>query len=275
MILYHEIISKNRENKVFLYSILPLPKDVQNKVQVVYAFFRTALEFGEQDPPDMIGFDKYAQQYRDELGGEKFHNPFSEPFVEMIKNGDLHEQWVEDFFRVVRTDMQKATYQDQSELEHYIYAAGDIVGKIAHKLLSLPNDKLAASQALGKLTLHISILTNIATAHKNGKVYIPQDEMKKAGLSQLSEKSARSNRKQFNELILLQTSHIHPWRKEAYDALSDLSRDMRRPMQTFLDCESTILDAIEDDPYALFSKKPIMSTPRIFSKMYKNFLIRS
>lgn len=118
---------------------------------------------------------------------ERGETPADKLFAELaqvIRDHRLPLQLFRDLLSAFKQDVVKTRYADFSEVMDYCRRSANPVGRL---LMALFNDNtprhLAYSDGLCSSLQIINFLQDVAIDYRKGRIYLPQDELAKAGLS--------------------------------------------------------------------------------------------
>ncbi|GAV88106.1 LOW QUALITY PROTEIN: SQS_PSY domain-containing protein, partial [Cephalotus follicularis] len=161
----------------------------------------------------------------------------------------------------VRVDLKKSRYRNFDELYLYGYYVAGTVGLITVPVMGIPPESKAATEsvysaalALGIANQLTNILRDVGEDARRGRVYIPQDELASAGLSdddifigQVTDK--------WRSFMKGQIKRARVFFDEAEKGVAELNAASRWPVWASLLIYRQILDAIEANDYNYFTKR--------------------
>lgn len=255
-----EITVKSKTN--FLYSFTLLPKDKNEAINTVYAFCRKTDDIIDNEEDTREVKFKKIHQWRDEfekaLQGSsnysllnqlnkiirKFNIPV-EPFFELIKG--------------VESDLQVSRYKDFETLYCYCYRVAVTVGLISIEVLGYKT-KNAKDFAvnLGIAMQLTNILRDIKVDALNGRIYIPEEDLKRFGYTEEDLLNFRYN-DSFIELMKYECKRAREYFERANDCFAPEDRKLLFPARIMQNIYFGILKKIEKMNYNVFRKKASVS----------------
>ncbi len=165
-----------------------LPRHLRQPVEVIYVFARTADDLADEGdalPADRIAaLDEYASQL-DRIEGsgppgiELFGN-----LAAVVREHKLPLQPFRDLLSAFRQDVTKTRYANFGEVMDYCRRSANPVGRLLMALFEEVDTRhLAYSDGLCSSLQLINFLQDVAIDYRRGRVYLPQDELARAGLS--------------------------------------------------------------------------------------------
>ncbi len=165
-----------------------LPAHLRHPVEVIYVFARTADDFadeGDAPPAERIAAldDCEAQLDRIERNQPLEAQPFEDLAV-VIRKHDLPLRPFRDLLSAFRQDVTRTRYENFGEILDYCRRSANPVGRLLMALFKDDDTRhLAYSDALCSSLQLINFLQDVAIDYRKGRVYFPQDELARAGLS--------------------------------------------------------------------------------------------
>jgi squalene synthase HpnC len=166
-----------------------LPARLRPAVRAIYAFARSADDFADEgDYPAEWRLARLAE-YHAHLHalerGEPVDHPIFKNLAPHILARDLPYSLFHDLLNAFEQDCTKTRYAHFGEVMEYCRRSANPIGRL---LLKLYGDRDAKHQAwsdgiCSALQL-INFLQDVAVDYRKGRIYLPQDEMAKFGISE-------------------------------------------------------------------------------------------
>lgn len=250
-------ISKKSKSS-FYYAFNLLPEEKREAMNTVYAFCRKTDDIVDEnfDSTDLkyeklrkwrIEFEKSFSGHSDyvllnKLGTtiSKFNIPL-DPFFELIKGMEM--------------DLQKDRYKSFDDLQLYCYRVASTVGLICIEIFGYKHTSTKQFAVdLGIALQLTNILRDISKDAKNGRIYLPQDDLNKFNYSESDLFSLNYNNN-FRELMIYETSRA----KMYFDsATSHLNLEDKRTMfaaRAMQHIYYKILEKIIDKNYDVYNNE--------------------
>lgn len=264
-----EITQSSKTN--FLYSFSLLPKEKYEAINTVYAFCRQTDDIvdNEMDSTE-LKFKKireWKNEFEQALKGSSNYTLLNQ-VTKIIRNFNIP---VEPFFELIKgmeADLQVSRYKDFNTLYQYCFRAAATVGLMCIEIFGYKTE--SAKQYAVNLGIALQ-LTNILRDVKfdalNGRIYLPEEDMKKFGYTEDDLMNFRYN-ESFVELMKFECKRAREYFEKANDAFAKEDRKQLFPARIMQKIYFNILEKIEKMNYNVFSKKAKVSK---LKKLYYTF----
>lgn len=166
-----------------------LPRRLRKPVRAIYAFARAADDLadeGEASPEQRLAaLEVLRGKLRALERGESLSDPIFTPLGEAIRAHHLGFAPFHDLLDAFAQDCVKTRYAHFGEVMGYCRKSAQPIGRL---LLQLFGDRDARHQAwsdgLCSALQLINMLQDVAIDYRKGRVYLPQDEMAKYGVTE-------------------------------------------------------------------------------------------
>jgi phytoene synthase len=187
-----------------------LPARLRQPVGVIYRFARTADDFADEG--NLAPAERLArlEQYRDQLRRLERNQPPQTPLFDalagVVRVYELPLQPFFDLLDAFSQDVTKVRYADFAELLDYCRRSADPVGRLMLHLYDAARDgNLLLSDAICSALQLINFWQDIAIDFRKNRVYLPQDEMARFGITE-SQIAAADAGGRWPELMRFQTA---------------------------------------------------------------------
>ena len=165
-----------------------LPPHLRHPVEVIYVFARTADDFADEgDAPAaerIAALNDYEAQLDRIERGEATEVKLFDKLAAVVREHRLPLQPFRDLLSAFRQDVSKTRYADFGEVMDYCRRSANPVGRLLMALFQDQDTRhLAYSDGLCSSLQLINFLQDVAIDYRKGRVYFPQDELHRAGLS--------------------------------------------------------------------------------------------
>lgn len=177
----------------FPVASLLLPPHLRYAVTVIYQFAREADDIADEGHASETERLQALQAYEDELLLIQAYIRPSQPlFLELqqvIKTHRLDVQWLLDLIRAFKQDVVKTRYASFEEVLDYCRYSANPVGRLMLQLYGsdTPQHRMWSDQictALQLVNFYQDIAIDLKKHGEVGRIYLSQDEMQAAGISE-------------------------------------------------------------------------------------------
>ncbi len=259
-------------SKTYFYSTLFFPKKVKEEVFILYSFLRKADDYVDAIPQDVEGFYAFQERYHQAYDGVTTGDVVVDSFAQLAREKEFEEEWTHAFLKSMEMDITKTEYQDLDELLTYLYGSSEVVGLFMAKIMGLSSDSYPAARYLGRAMQYINFIRDIDEDLDLGRVYFPQEDLKKYGLDSLQPDEARKNPEGFRSFILKQLDTYLDWQAKAEAGFSYIPYRYLIPVKTASDLYKWTGNQIRKDPLVVYQRKIKPSLSKIISHVFSNSL---
>lgn len=166
-----------------------MPARLRPPVEAIYAFARGADDIADEgdlsDAARLHGLARYLRAL-DEI--ESGATPAEEPFARVasaVREYHLPIQLLRDLIDAFSQDVTKKRYANFEELQDYARRSANPIGRLLLHLFNRTDAaSLAQSDAICSSLQYINFWQDIAADWSKGRVYLPQDDLARFGVSE-------------------------------------------------------------------------------------------
>lgn len=247
-----------REARNFYYAFLSLPAPRRHAIYAAYAFSREADDIADgpgTPAAKHAALDALRDGLRDALGG-RAQGPVLTALADAVARYGIDPAHLEAVLDGVGMDIEPRRYADYPALRAYCYRVASAVGLVSVAIFGNDGSSEVERRAidLGLAMQLTNIMRDVAEDAASGRVYLPQDELARFGVSE-DDLRAGSLTPAFRELMAFQAArarelfasgallapHLHPRSRGCAVGLARLY--------------SRLLDLIEARGFDVFSER--------------------
>ncbi len=266
----HKEITKNSKTN-FLYSFSLLPKEKHEAINTVYAFCRHTDDIVDNELESTELKFKKIREWKDEfqkaLAGNSSYSLLNQ-VNKIIKKFNIP---LEPFFELIKgmeEDLQVSRYKDFETLYQYCFRAAATVGLMCIEIFGYKTESAKQYAVnLGIAMQLTNILRDIKFDALNGRIYIPEEDLKRFGYSEEDLLNFRYN-DSFIELMKFECTRAREYYEKANDSFRKEDRKSLFPARIMEKIYFGILQKIEKMNYNVFHKKAKVSK---LKKLYYTF----
>jgi phytoene synthase len=260
---YGEVLRiTRREAKNFAYGIMVLPREKRRAIAAIYAFARRVDDVADGDlPPDekRTGLERLRAQL-DEAPAEPMFVALADARARFGIPRDALSKLVDGGLQ----DLEQTRYETFDDLRGYCEQVAGAVGVACVAVYG--SDDVERANTLGIALQLINIMRDVDEDQALGRVYLPQDELRRFGVTVLA------NTAQFVELMRFQAQRARAHLDEGLRLLDSLDRRSALCVATFAGLYSGQLDRMEANDFDVFAKSCRLSTREKLGVVARNLL---
>jgi len=244
-----------RRARNFAYGIMLLPREKRRAIAAIYAFARRV-----DDIADGSLLDNTKREQLEHLRA-KLQAPPGEDAT-LVALADARGRFaipldaLEALLDGGVQDTEQTRYATFEELRGYCARVAGAVGRACVPVYGA--DEPERAETLGIALQLINIIRDVAEDWRLGRVYLPQDELMRYGVSE-DVIAAGQTTVVWHELMAFQASRARAHLAEGLTLLDYLDRRSGACVATFAGLYSSTLDRIEADGFDVFGGAPTLS----------------
>lgn len=242
----------------FSIAVRLLAPDIRQAIYNIYGFVRVADEIVDsfEGYPKEELLNRFEEEYQYAIETGISTNPVINAFQKTVKEYNIEAKLVESFLKSMRADLNKQVYENQEEIDEYIYGSADVVGLMCLKVFVKGDQEKylnlkEPAMKLGSAFQKVNFLRDLNEDFENlNRSYFPNINPNK--LSETDKKKVLTEIKKDFE--------------EAYVGIVKLPKEAKLAVYVAYKYYSNLLYKIEKTPSAILKERRIrVSNPK---KMY-------
>jgi squalene synthase HpnC len=253
-----------------------IPQDLQKHIAVIYWFARTADDIADEgnlsEEQRLKALEEFENNFTAALNGNP-KNDFEAALIYTIKEKRLTSSYFYDLLKAFKQDVLKKRYASFDEVLNYCKYSANPVGRLILELFNIRNDEafLLSDKICTALQL-TNFYQDIGIDFQKGRIYLPEDEMQKFGVSEKSFE-LKENSLNFQHLLRHNISRT----EEMFIQCRRLPNFLRGRLKleikwTILGGEA-ILKKIKEINYNTLNLRPELSKTEYFSLAVKSIFV--
>ena len=252
-----------RENaKTFYFASRFLPWDKRNAAYAVYAICR--LSDDSVDKAEDFAVAANLAKARAEIAaaydGGELRDDILRVFHATTRRYDIPKLYFDELLDGMEMDLRQKRYPTFAALYRYCYRVAGVIGLIMLKLFG-QRDARAEEHAieLGVAMQLTNILRDVGEDFQKGRIYLPQDELGRFGVSE-ADIAAASVTERLRELLKYQIERARQYYARAESGIKMIADARSRFVALAMkEIYAGILKVIEDNGYDVFSRRASVS----------------
>ncbi|CAN6198861.1 unnamed protein product [Urochloa humidicola] len=223
-----------------------------------------------------VALDRWESRLEDIFAGRPY-DMLDAALSDTVASFPVDIQPFRDMIQGMRMDLTKSRYRTFDELYLYCYYVAGTVGLMSVPVMGISPESTAATEtvykgalALGLADQLTNILRDVGEDARRGRIYLPQDELEMAGLSEADVFSGRVT-DEWRGFMRAQITRARAFFRQAEEGATELNQESRWPVWASLLLYRQILDEIEANDYDNFTKrayvpktKKLMALPKAY-----------
>ncbi|KAL4186320.1 hypothetical protein AMTRI_Chr09g13560 [Amborella trichopoda] len=249
--------------KTFYLGTLLMTPERRRAIWAIYVWCRRTDELVDGPNASHItpsALDRWEMRLHDLFHGRPY-DMLDAAVSDTVSKFPVDIQPFKDMIEGMRMDLRKSRYANFDELYLYCYYVAGTVGLMSVPVMGIASDSCTktenvynAALALGIANQLTNILRDIGEDARRGRIYLPQDELKQAGLSE-EDVFAGKVTERWREFMRWQIKRARMYFDEAEKGVPELNPESRWPVWAALLIYRQILDEIQSNDYDVFSKR--------------------
>ncbi|KAL4335587.1 hypothetical protein GQ457_07G003480 [Hibiscus cannabinus] len=261
--------------KTFYLGTLLMTPERRRAVWAIYVWCRRTDELVDGPNATHItprALDRWERRLDDLFEGRPY-DMLDAALSDTVSKYPVDIQPFKDMIEGMRLDLRKSRYMNFDELYLYCYYVAGTVGLMSVPVMGIaPESKASvesvynAALALGIANQLTNILRDVGEDARRGRVYLPQDELARFGLSD-DDIFRGQVTDRWRNFMKDQIKRARMFFDEAEKGVSELNSASRWPVWASLLLYRQILDAIEENDYNNFSKRAYVGKVKKFASL--------
>ncbi len=247
----------------FPVASLLLPAPLRRPVEIIYRFARSADDFADEgnDPPEirLAKLSVYQARLATIAKGEIPDDSLFQDVANVIREHDLPLQLFRDLLDAFAQDVTKKRYANYAEVLDYCRRSANPVGRLLLRLFKQTTDSdLSASDAICSALQLVNFWQDVDIDYtKDDRVYLPQDEMARFGVSERHLQEKVSDHA-WRQLMGFQVERARQLMRSGQPLARALPGRIGLEIRATIQGGLRILKKIEAADYDVFRKRPVL-----------------
>ncbi len=247
----------------FYYSFLLLPRERKDAMCAIYAFMRYADDISDQMGPPREArvalLDRWRKSFQTALEGEYGNDPILPAFHQTVRKYAIPSQYFSDLIEGVSSDLSTTAYRTFDDLYRYCYRVASVVGMTTVHVFGFDSpEALRLAEKCGIAFQLTNILRDIPEDARLGRVYLPQEDLDRFGLT--AEDLGKGNSgKRFRALMEFEWERAEGFYRESAPLLKMVCPESRAALWAMISIYHRLLRRIRSDRYDVFARRPRLS----------------
>ena len=236
-----------------------LPASKRQAIRALYAFCRTVDDIVDAcaECDDLRDLEAWRQIIRSALAPE--HDPLATAWVDTLTRFHIPRHYALQLIDGVAKDLAVTRYASFDDLSTYCYGVASTVGLMSMHIVGFTSrDALPYAIKLGVALQMTNILRDVGEDFRNGRIYLPQDELRAFGITEADLANGRIS-DCWREFMRFQIDRTRRLYAESSPGIRLLDPDGQLAIAAASGLYRGILDTIEKNGYDVFSRRASLS----------------
>ncbi len=233
-----------------------LPVEKRRAARALYAFCRTTDDIVDNSQPEaqrLTKLETWRAMVSDPAGASG--DLVALAWLDTQQRFNIPNGYAEQLINGVARDLIQKRYTTFHELAHYAYGVASTVGLMAMHIIGFRSEEaLPYAVKLGVALQLTNILRDVGEDWRNGRLYLPQEELDHFGIREEDLQSARVT-PQWREFMRFQIERNRRLYEESWKGIQLLDADGRFGIGAAADLYREILRDIEQHDYDVFNHR--------------------
>jgi phytoene synthase len=249
----------NETARNFAWGIRVLPGPKRRAVAALYAFARTVDDLADRREPARAELERWREAV-DALPHSPAGDAVLVALADAMQRYRIPREALADLVRGALMDCERSRYESWGELREYCRCVAGAVG-VACAAVYEPSSWDAArprAETLGLALQQINIMRDVPEDCELGRVYLPQDELERFGVTEEDLAAGRTGM-EWRALMNHQASRAETLMREGLELLQFLDRRSALCVRSFAGIYNGLLAQMRARDYDVFSRRPSLS----------------
>jgi phytoene synthase len=247
----------------FYYSFSVLPKHQREAINTVYAFCRYTDDIVDEEPDEsrkVVLLRKLRMELGMALRGTS-RLPLLNQLAATARRFNIPVDHFHDLIRGVEMDLTKKRYETFEELSTYCFLVASSVGLMCRQIFGYRNESTKDYAInLGLAFQLTNIIRDVKDDARRGRIYIPQEDLRRFGYSEEDILAARYT-PEFVNLMRFECDRAKRYFELAQQSLRDEDKRYFFAARIMWSIYAHILRTIERSQYNVFQRRISISKP--------------
>ncbi len=246
-------VTKKHSRTFFMASGL-MPRAQRRAIRALYAFCRVSDDLVDQEGADKAG-KLYEWRQRSLSNQPQSDDLVTLAWADTRTHYRIPRQYAEQLLDGVGSDLTQVRYETFDDLAHYCYAVASTVGLMSMHIVGYSGkEAIPYAVKLGVALQLTNILRDVAEDWRNGRLYLPQDELAAFGLTEADIENGIVDDR-WRAFMRFQVERARQLYAEALPGVAMLGKNGRFAVGAAAELYRAILDDIEAHDYDVFSRR--------------------
>ncbi|MGB6986775.1 MAG: squalene/phytoene synthase family protein [Candidatus Aquilonibacter sp.] len=265
-----------REAKNFYWGFISLPREQRNAIYALYDFARQVDDEADAaaNTPDLPGrLRRHRERLAKCVRGEYGDDPVMQVLSIAVARFEIPERELQMLVDGCEMDGTKTRYETWDELRAYCNLVASVVGRMCVRIFGFEDDAaLERADELGVALQLTNILRDVREDVGLGRIYLPQEDLRRFGISEDALTDGGATINGWNALIDFESLRARDYFAQGYKVLDYIERRPAACVRTMAGIYERILEKIERDPTLPLHRRAGLSSTEKIGAMVRAWL---
>jgi squalene synthase HpnC len=251
-----------------------VPRELRKHLAIIYWFARTADDMADEgnqsDEERLENLSDFEKRLQDLQKGN-YISAYESALANTIKTKNLSPEHFYNLLKAFRLDIIKKRYSNFNEVLHYCSNSANPIGRLILELVNINEEKpFYYSDKICTALQITNFIQDTASDFEKGRIYYPQDEMQKFGVTEKMFE-LKENNINFKHLVEFNIVRIQQMFNEGKNLLKYLHGRIKIEISATINGGERILGKILAANYDVLNIRPVLSKADYFNLFLKSF----
>lgn len=247
-----------KEAKNFYYSFIFLPMRKKQAICAVYAFMRSSDDMVDNASSlerKVENLNAWKKQVADCLNGKAPNHPVFPALQDTVKEFKIPVKYFVELLQGMEMDLTPRRFQTFDDLYSYCYKVASVVGLICLHIFEFEDQAaLKYAEACGIAFQMTNILRDIKEDMQMGRIYIPDEDLRKFSCTENDLKSMKIS-DSLRNLIRFEAERTEAYYDQAQPLINLIHLDSRQALKVMIAIYRAILEKIKKKNYDTITER--------------------
>lgn len=255
-------------SRSFFFSSQLLPPEKRQAIRALYAFCRLSDDVVDTQSAPSGALARWVAQSRS--SEPLTHHAVLLAWHDTVRRYQIPRDLIDELLAGLAMDLLIQRYPTFNDLWLYCYRVASVVGLMVMHIVGYEPDAVPYAVRLGIALQLTNILRDIGEDTQRGRIYVPQEDLERFGVSPDDILAGRRSRR-FEALMCYEIARAQAYYEDAWPGIAMLSSDSQLAVAAAAEIYRGILGKIEQNKYDVFTKRAHLS---LFEKCIELIRVR-